>query len=299
MRIDIKHLRTILTIHEAGSVNKAALRLNMTQSALSHQIRYIREQVGVDIFLQGTKPLQLSPAGMELLAAAQRILPELNKLKARFADLQSGQGGRLFIAIECHACFDWLFPTLKLFRTYHQQIDIDIKPGLAFNALPALAKEEVDIVISADPEHLPDIEFHELFSYEPRLIASSEHPLAQKDFVVAEDFKTETVITYPVPQERLDLFSQLLIPAGIAPFAIRQVELTSVILLLAASNKGVSVLPDWVLKESSTQEQQLVSKKLTANGIQRTLYAAVRRKDSNKAFIQTFLELSRNSAIDL
>ena len=292
MNIELKHLRTILAIHEAGSLQKATQQLNMTQSALSHQLRYIKQQIGVEIFVPETRPLRLSPEGLELVEAARRILPEMEKLKYRFIDLRSGQTGRLFIAIECHACFEWLFPALNLFRDHHSHVDVDIKPGLAFKAIEALQAEEVDLVISADPENLPDVVFHELFTYEPTFIAAKDHPLSARDHVEAADFADQNVITYPVPLDRLDLCSQLLLPAAIEPKSVRQVELTSVILLLVGANKGVSVLQDWVL-QNSRETKHLTKKKLTKKGIKQKLYAAVRHRDSNKPYVETFLSLSK------
>ena len=293
MNIELKHLRTILAIHKTGSLQRATEMLNMTQSAISHQLRYIREQIGVELFVPETRPLKLSPEGLELIEAAERILSEVDKLKSRFVDLRSGQTGRMFIAIECHACFEWLFPVLNLFRDHHSNVDVDIKPGLAFKAIEALQNEEVDLVISADPEELAGIEFHELFTYEPIFIASRNHPLSKRPYIDAEDFADQNIITYPVPKERLDLFNLLLLPAGIEPLSIRQIELTSVILLLVSANKGVSVLPDWVL-QSSRETDHLTQKRLTKKGARRKLYAAVRRRDSEKLYIKTFLSLSKN-----
>ena len=293
MNIELKHLRTILAIHKTGSLQRTTEQLNMTQSAISHQLRYIREQIGVELFVPETRPLKLSPEGLELIEAAERILSEVDKLKSRFVDLRSGQTGRMFIAIECHACFEWLFPVLNLFRDHHSNVDVDIKPGLAFKAIEALQNEEVDLVISADPEELAGIEFHELFTYEPIFIASRNHPLSKRPYIDAEDFADQNIITYPVPKERLDLFNLLLLPAGIEPLSIRQIELTSVILLLVSANKGVSVLPDWVL-QSSRETDHLTQKRLTKKGTSRKLYAAVRRRDSEKLYIKTFLSLSKN-----
>ena len=256
-------------------------------------MRHIKEQIGVEIFVPETRPLKLSPEGLELVEAARRILPEMEKLKSRFIDLRSGQTGRLFIAIECHACFEWLFPVLNQFRDHHSNVDVDIKPGLAFKAIEALQAEEVDLVISADPENLADVDFHELFTYEPTFVAAKNHPLSARPYIEATDFTDQNVITYPVPKERLDLFSQILLPAGIEPLSVRQVELTSVILLLVGANKGVSVLPHWVL-DSSRETENLIQKKLTKDGVKRKLYAAVRRRDSDKLYIETFLSLSKN-----
>ncbi|MBT5575379.1 MAG: LysR family transcriptional regulator [Alphaproteobacteria bacterium] len=291
MYLELRHLRSIKAIHDMGGLAKAADILNITQSALSHQIKGLEDRVGMDLFVRRSKPLKLSMAGIKMLKLAERILPEIAQLEEDFRGFESGMTGRLHIAIECHACFEWLFPILNVFRDYHSNVDIDIKPGLAFNALPALAAGEVDLVISADPEDLPNIEFHELFSYKPVFVCAKEHPLAEKPFIEASDFAEQTVITYPVPLERLDLFSQLLIPANITPLLIRKIELTSIILLLVGANKGVSVLPDWVLR-STADTNQILQKQLTSRGMSRSLYAAVRTQDGHKPFVQTFLNLS-------
>jgi LysR family transcriptional regulator for metE and metH len=290
MNIELRHLRTIMAIHTAGSVAQAAEQLHITQSALSHQIRAIRDQLGVDLFVKNTKPMRLSAEGLRFLRAAERILPEIDLLKAEFDNLQNGQAGRLHIAIECHACFEWLFPVLNLFRQDFPDVDIDIRPGLAFRALKALADEEVDVVISSDPEDIPGVEFHQLFPYAPTFLAAKTNGLAEKDYVDAADFVDQTLITYPVERTRLDIFSQLLIPAKIEPKLIRQVELTAVMLMLVGANKGVAVLPDWVIR-SADIDGGLVTKPVTKNGLKRQLYAAVRRGDQTKPFMKRFIAL--------
>ena len=295
MHIEFRHLRTIKAIHEAGGLAKAADQLNITQSALSHQIKGLEDQAGVELFVRRSKPMKLSAAGMRLLRAAERILPEIEKVQAEFSGLRDGKSGRLHIAIECHACFEWLFPVLEAFRKSWPDVDVDIRPGLAFDALPALQKEEVDLVVSSDPENLAGVEFTELFDYAPVFVASAQHPLAEKPFIEAQDFRGQTLITYPVERSRLDIFSQLLIPAKVEPAAVRQVELTAVILLLVASNRGVSVLPDWVVREVK-YSSDYVTRPLTEAGITRTLFAATRSDDVEKPFMRDLIALARTEA---
>ncbi|MEM9344931.1 MAG: LysR substrate-binding domain-containing protein [Pseudomonadota bacterium] len=298
MHIEFRHLRTIRAIHEAGGLARAADQLNITQSALSHQVKGIEDQAGVELFVRRSKPLKLSAAGKRLLAAAERILPEIEALEQEFSGLRSGKTGRLHIAIECHACFEWLFPVLEQFRKAWPDVDVDIRPGLAFDALPALQREEVDLVISSDPETLEDVTFSPLFDYAPVFVASSQHPLAAKEFVVAEDFRGETLITYPVDRARLDVFSQLLMPAKVEPGSVRQVELTAVILLLVASNRGVAVLPDWVVREVR-YNSDYVTRPLTAKGVTRRLYGATRSDDATKPFMAHLLRLARTEPLKL
>ncbi|NBR89071.1 MAG: LysR family transcriptional regulator [Rhodobacteraceae bacterium] len=295
MHIEFRHLRTIKAIHEAGGLARAADILNITQSALSHQIKGIEDQAGVELFVRRSKPLKLSAAGLRLLRAAERILPEIDLLQEEFSGIRKGHVGRMHIAIECHACFEWLFPVLERFRKGWGEVDVDIRPGLAFDALPALLKEEVDLVVSSDPEDLPGVTFVPLFDYRPVFVASSQHPLSAKAFIEAEDFRGQTLITYPVERARLDIFNQLLTPAKVEPAAIRQVELTAVILLLVASNRGISVLPDWVVREVK-YSSDYVTRPLTADPITRRLYAAVRTDDLKKPFVADLIQFAGEEA---
>ncbi|MGR3661316.1 MAG: LysR family transcriptional regulator [Paracoccaceae bacterium] len=298
MHIESRHLRTIKAIHEAGGLANAAAVLNITQSALSHQIKGLEGQAGVELFVRRSKPLKLSAAGFRLLKLADKILPEIEAMQDEFLGLQSGKTGRLHIAIECHACFEWLFPVLEEFRKAWPDVDVDIRPGLAFGALPALQREEVDLVVSSDPENLEGVDFTPLFDYEPVFVASSKHPLASKKFVIAEDFRDEMLITYPVERSRLDVFSQLLSPAKVEPRGVREVELTAVILLLVASNRGVAVLPDWVVREVR-YNSDYVTRPITENGLTRRLYAATRTDDTAKPFMAHLLKLARTEPVKL
>ncbi|GGL72158.1 LysR family transcriptional regulator [Wenxinia marina] len=298
MHLEFRHLRTIKAIHDTGSLSAAADVLNITQSALSHQVKGIEEQAGVELFVRRSKPLKLSAAGRRLLDAAERILPQVAALEAEFAGLRTGKTGRLHIAIECHACFEWLFPVLERFRQSWPDVDIDIRPGLAFDALPALRREEVDLVVSSDPEDLPDTDFTPLFDYEPTFVSAASHPLARKEWIAAEDFRGETLITYPVDRARLDVFTELLTPAKVEPAAVRQVELTAVILLLVASNRGVSVLPDWVLRQVRASGDY-VTRRLTDGGLTRRLYVATRAEDTGRPFMAHLIRLARQEAVKL
>ena len=298
MHLEFRHLRTIKAIHEAGGLARAADLMNITQSALSHQVKGLEDQAGVELFVRRTKPLRLSSAGLRLLRLAEKVLPEVEALEEDFRNLQSGKSGRLHIAIECHACFEWLFPVLELFRKAWPDVDVDIRPGLAFDAMPALRREEVDLVVSSDPEALDGIDFNPLFDYEPVFVASAQNPLAEKPFVEAEDFRDQMLITYPVDRARLDVFSQLLTPAKVEPRGTRQVELTAVILLLVASNRGVAVLPDWVVREVR-YHSDYVTRPLTETGITRRLYAATRDEDTTKPFMAHLLRLARTEPLKL
>ena len=298
MYVELRHLRSLRAIHQAGGLARAADLMNMTQSALSHQVAGLEAQVGMELFVRRSKPMTLSAAGLRMLRVAEKVLPEIVALEEEFRALKTGKSGRLHIAIECHACFDWLFPVLELFRHAWPEVDVDIRAGLAFDALPALNREEVDLVISSDPAPLPGITFNALFDYHPMFIGSAQNPLAAKPVIEAEDFREQTLLTYPVGRDKLDVFTQLLTPAKVEPRAQRPVELTAMILMLVGSNRGVAVLPDWVLRDLRTNADY-VTRPLGPGSITKRLYAATRTEDASRPFVAHFLKLGRSEPVKL
>ena len=298
MYIELRHLRTIRAIQQAGGLARAADVLNMTQSALSHQVKGLEDQAGMELFVRRSKPMRLSAAGVRMLRAAERILPEIDAMEEEFRALRAGRTGRLHIAIECHACFDWLFPVLEMFRHAWPEVDVDIRAGLAFEALPALNREEVDLVISSDREPPPGIVFNPLFDYHPTFVGSAQNPLAAKTFITAEDFRDQVLITYPVSRDKLDVFTEVLTPAKVEPRAQRTAELTAVILMLVGSNRGVAVLPDWVMREVKTNADY-ITRPLGPEVVTKRMYAATREGDAAKPYMAHFLRLARSEPVKL
>lgn len=292
MFLELRHLRSLLAIQETGNLVRASERLHVTQSALSHQIKGLEQQFETPLFLRNSKPLRLTPAGEKLIALGQRVLPQVESVEKELRQVARGEMGRLHIAIECHACFEWLAPVLSRYRQQWPQVEVDFHVGVSFEALPALQKGEVDLVISSDPVKRDDLQFEELFEYEALLAMSQSHELAQRKQIRPSDLVQETLITYPVNRQRLDVFSRFLQPAGVEPAAVRHSELTSVILLLVASGRGVAALPDWVLREAA-QAESLTTRPLGRNGLKGTLYAAVRKTDHELGYVQDFVRLAR------
>ncbi len=294
MLLELRHLRSLVAIDETGSLARAAERLHLTQSALSHQIKALEHYYETALFLRSTRPLKLTPAGHKLLDLARRVLPGVEQTETELKRVAQGEAGRLHISIECHACFEWLLPVLDRYRESWPEVEVDIRMGVSFDAIPALQNGIVDLVISSDPVSQSDLLFEPLFDYQALLVLARDHPLTGKNYVEATDFTDQTLITYPVERKRLDVFTRLLQPAGIEPAAVRQAELTAIILQLVASRRGVAVLPDWVVREP-VQQHRLSVRSLGEKGMFGTLYAAVRSTDRSATYMLSFIELARTA----
>lgn len=293
--LDLKHLKTIRAIAETGSLTQAAEKLHVTQSALSHQVRDVESYFGLRLFQRQRRPLRLTPAGERLLEGALAILPQLEDTERALFQMGQGRRGRLHMAIECHSCYLWLIPSVNAFRPQWPDVELDFVGHWHLDALPALAAGELDLVVTSDPQDIPGLIYEPLFRFEILLALAMGHPLAQEKRVQPASLRDETLITYPVAPDRLDLFRHLLWPAGIEPKAIRTAEMTMMIVQLVASQRGVSALPSWALREY-TESGLLAARPLGDEGLWSNLYAAIRREDAEAPFMTAFLRLVRETS---
>ncbi|PWG65733.1 LysR family transcriptional regulator [Sediminicurvatus halobius] len=294
MKIELRHLRTLLAIEEGGGFVAAAGRLHLTQSALSHQVKALEAQLDTVLFHRAARPLRPTAAGERLLDLARRVLPEVDGTLRQLERLQGGQSGRLHLALECHSCFQWLLPALDAYRAQWPEVETDVSLGFSFHALPALLRGAIDLVVTADPDPLlGGIRYLPLFRHEVRLAVAAEAPLARRASVEPQDLAGETVITYPVCRSRLDIFQHFLTPAGVEPAAVRTAELTALLVQLVASRRGVAALPAWALAEHQDR-RRVTSVALGRDGLWSTLYAAVREEDAALPYVEAFVGLSRH-----
>jgi LysR family transcriptional regulator for metE and metH len=228
-----------------------------------------------------------------VLALADEVLPRIRATERELQRLAAGRTGRLHLAIDCHSCFQWLMPALDAFRAQWPDVALDLSAAFSFAPLPALVRGDLDLVITSDPQPLDAVEYLPLFRYELVLAVSDSNPLSGSKFVTPEQLADQTLITYPVDKQRLDIFTTFLDPADVEPAAVRKAELTPIIAQLVASNRGVAALPNWALTEYMNQGWLRLCR-LGPQGVWRTLYATVRSEDRDASYIDEFLTITRD-----
>lgn len=292
--LELKHLRTIAAIAEYGSLVLAAEKLFLTQSALSHQLKEIESRLGLSLFVRKSRPLRLTAAGERLLETAHSVLPIMSSTERDLQRFAGGEAGRLHIAIECHSCFDWLMPAINQYRNHWKDVELDLSTAFNFVPLPALQKGRLDIVITSEPKPLNGIHYEPLFRFEILLAVANTHPLAKLEWVPATALREETLITYPVDQERLDIFTHFLRPADVEPIAIRTAELTLMMVQLVASGRGVCALPNWALAPY-LKGGHISAISLGESGLFSTLYLAVREEQLDTPYVREFINIAKET----
>ena len=273
--IELRHLNAIVALADSGSVTRAASRLHVTQSALSHQLAALENYLDVALFERQQRPLKLTPAGSALLQLARRMLPEVAATQQAIARIKTAPlTHELRIAVECHTCYDWLMPAMDAYRERHAEVELDLVPGFHAEPLALLTEHQADLVIVSEAKRQAGIAYHPLFSYEMVALTARDHALAAKPYLTARDFGQETLITYPVPDRMLDLVRRVLKPAKVNP-PRRTAELTIAILQLVASRRGIAALPRWAV-QTYLERGYVVAQAIGAKGLWGELYAAVR-----------------------
>jgi LysR family transcriptional regulator for metE and metH len=292
--IELRHLKTLVALRDTGSLVEASERVFLTQSALSHQLKDLETRIGCSLFIRKTRPVRFTAAGRRLLKLADDVLASVHNAEQDIARLAGGESGRIFMAIECHSCFEWLLPAINEYREHWPDVELDIASGFHFAPLPALARGDLDLVITADPIAELDLAYLPLFSYEAQLALPRDHELVDKPWIEPADLAREVLICYPVDRNRLDIFSSFLEPAGVEPLRVRNAELTTMMIQLVASGRGLTCLPNWALHEY-LERDYVVVKSLGEEGVWPTLYAAVRADQQASAFIQGFVDVAKQT----
>jgi LysR family transcriptional regulator for metE and metH len=290
--IERQHLAILREVSRLGSLTRAAETLCLTQSALSHAMRKLEEQLGTAVWAKDGRGIRLTEPGSYLLGVANRLLPQLEHAERVIGQMAQGQRGTLSIGIECHPCHRWLLRVVEPFLIEWPSVDVDIKQQFQFGGVGALIGHEIDVLVTPDPLEKPGLCYERVFDYEQVLVVSTEHPLAERAHVEPAELANETLIAYPVDIERLDVYSEFLLPAGLRPKRHKIIENTDVLMQMVAAGRGVAAMPDWLVRENQSK-LSVRGISLGPNGVHKQLYLGTRRDAPRTAYLEAFVELSR------
>ncbi|SEB15810.1 LysR family transcriptional regulator [Variovorax sp. YR216] len=289
------HLSIVQEVEKQGSLTAAANVLCVTQSALSHSMKKLEQQLGTDIWLREGRSLRLTQAGQYLLAVANRVLPQLDLAEERLRQFAQGERGTLRIGMECHPCYQWLLRIVSPYLAAWPDVDVDVKQKFQFGGIGALFGYEIDLLVTPDPLFKPGLKFEPVFDYEQVLVVGRNHPLAGAAYLKPKQLAQEVLVTYPVETDRLDIYNQFLMPAGISPKRHKTIETTDIMMQMVASGRGVAALPRWLVEEYA-ERMDVVPVRLGPRGIAKHIYLGARETETQIDYLKAFVEMARRGA---
>ncbi len=292
--IEHSHLKIIQALHTNGTLTEAANALCLSQPALSHQISYLEKKLGVKLWEREGRNLRLTQAGLLLLETANQILPVLSQTEKTLEAYREGRQGILRIGVECYPCFEWLTGMIGQYMRQMPGIDVDIVQKFQFTGLEGLLNHHIDVLITPDLVRKDNIEYEILAEYQLVLLVAPDHPLVDLPQITPELLSKETLLTFPVPLERLDILTHFMTPAHLEPVKIKQIESLEIMLQMAALNRGVCVLPEW-LADIKNKDIHLKKIRIGNQGLFQKLYLAMRGADKAISYIRQFIAVGQKT----
>jgi len=299
--LEIRHLRSLKAIAETDKLANAAERVHLTQSALSHQIRALESHYDITLFQRTAYGLRFTPVGERLLQLAELVLEATAQAERDLTRLKLNQTGELRIVLECHTCFDWLTPVMDTFRRAWPEVELDLVAGFHSDPWGLIKEGKADFVIGGPPSNTSAVKSNllqhiPLFKFEILAVLPNDHALQNKPYVKASDFTNETLITYPVPDDRIDIVSRVLAPKGIV-FNKRTAELTIAIMQLVASHRGLAALPSWGV-QSYIEHEYITAKPIEKTGLWSELYATGKHETMERAYAIDLIRIIQTCCLE-
>jgi LysR family transcriptional regulator, regulator for metE and metH len=274
----MRHLRMLQAMARTGSVTRAAAMLGLTQSALSHQIREAERRLGLDLFVQRDRRMQLTPVAVALSEEAGRILTQLERLEKQIAHDRGVMRHIVRIGCGAYSGYRWLPRFLRVFQQGAADIDIEVVADATQRPLQALLDRDIDVAVTSATPDKATTRSLKLFRDELILIMAPDHPLARREVVVAQDLSDQVYISYSAIAEKGHEFDRFIKPAQVSYRSMLRVELTEAIVELVIGGFGISILSRWAVAHY-LRSGALSSARVTRRGLHVNWYAATRKSE--------------------
>lgn len=289
--LDSRHLRLIAEVAGTESVTRAADRLNVTQSAVSHQLRELEHQLGTPLFVRAGRRMLPTPAGRALVDAAGPVLRTISEVEHKVSQLARNVAGELRVSAHCHTGYHWLPAIVEGLRPRYPTFEVRLSPEHTLDPIAALLDARLDLAIMNDDDGDDRrLRYYELFDDEHVAIAAASHPWAAQRFVTLDQLVSEQLYLYSRSIDDSFVVQKVLRPAGLSLRRVTYLQLTEGILEMVKAGMGVSVLPKWSVV-SAVASGDVKAIRITKSGVFRKWFAVTRRDVPPTPFLEEFLRL--------
>ena len=296
MDLEVRHLRLVTEIADAGSMTRAAARLFLTQSALSHQLRDIETRIGTPFFIRLGRRMVLTEAGRRVIDAARPVLHELRLVEEDLKRLAGHSDGCIRVTTECNTGYHWLAPLLAAFHRKHPRVTVHIAADASEKPLDALLGGRVDLAILVSRVADKRLRVRGLFDDEMIAIVPASDALAKRRWISPEELASRHLLLYSSAPEESFVLQQVLRPAGLTPSRVSFIMLTEAMIELARAGVGVGVLPRWSAHRAIAS-RAVVPLSITRRGMRRQWSAATIALRDEPPYVADFIELLADRAL--
>lgn len=289
--MNIDHLRYFLVLSQELHYARAAQRLNLSQSGLSHAMAALEQELGVALFQKNGRGIALGRYGQALLPQAQQIVTLADNCLRNFQMLKEGVG-----TIRLQTIPLLIIPTVtrlcRQFKEVSPGCDFEFSTGMSSQVCQALLQGEADIAFCSKPYPDPSLEYAPIQRRTMIAAVPLDHPLAAQDSVTLEQTLPYPHVTYSWRSGQRDPVDRLFAPVRDRWHIAYQVEDANFILELVAQGFGITVMVD------TPPAHRPDVKRLPLTGpVQESYFYIARRKDPHPlASVDQFFQFCLQNA---
>jgi len=256
--LDGRQLRAFSILARTGSFTETAQALHLSQSAISHSMKALEQEIGCRLLDRMGKTVVLTQAGEQLLTHAQKILQEMEFARSQIGHLGKWGSSRLRIGASTTACQHVLPAVLREFKESFPQCAISIEPGDTPEMIEALRQHRIDLAVNLEPRRDEPLEFRPLFSDELVFVVSPLHPWAKAGKVSREEIPRQQYILYGKASYTFRMVETYFRKEQIVLHSLLDLGNMEAIKELVKLGLGVSILAPWTARKE-LEERSLVA----------------------------------------
>ncbi|MFQ3669837.1 MAG: LysR family transcriptional regulator [Verrucomicrobiia bacterium] len=246
--LEIRQLRAFVSVARSGSFTRAAARLNLTQSAVSHALRGLQDQLGCPLLYKSGRRVHLSPQGEVLLRTAERVLAEVDGIPQQLRALERLDRGRLRVGCSAAGSQFILPPVLREFKECFPGFDLAVRPGDTPEIQAMLLAGELDLAIALRLEEMGPLDGREIFVDELSFLVSPMHPWAGRSRVSRKQMEGQTYIVYQRGSVTFRLVEEYFLKLGVRPGSLIELGSMEAIKELVKLGLGIGVTASWIAR---------------------------------------------------
>jgi DNA-binding transcriptional LysR family regulator len=247
--LDSRQLRAFAILAQTGSFTQTARQLHLSQSAISHAMKALEEEVRCRLLDRMGKSVTLTLAGEQLLGHATKILAEMDTARERLGELAKWGHGRLRIGASPTVCQYILPSVLRDFKEQFPQCLIQIEPGDTPDSVNSLLNNRIDLALALEPRREGELDFRPLFEDELQFLVGSGHPWAKAGRIEHNQISRQNFILYTRTSYMHEMIEEYFRREGIVLATSIELGNMEAIKALVQLGLGISILAPWIARK--------------------------------------------------
>lgn len=292
--MEIRQLRAFIAIAELGTFTAGALRVHVTQAAISMQIRQLENELGARLFVRAPRRVMLTEAGEQLLQRARQIIRDHDAALDEIAELAGAERGRLRVgSASAMVTTDVLPKLLTKVRQQHSRADVTVASGTSEALVQQILSGEIDIAFVSLPVEARGINTERLTQDQLVAVASPRHRLASKKTISAYTLAGEKLILGERGGNTRRLIDLFFAQAGVSLHVSMELSRQAAIRRMVEADMGVGIVPLQTVREE-VEKGRLIRWWIEGAQINWEMGLARLAGGYESPIAQTFIKLSRD-----